>query len=288
MKSKRSEPGFTMKVLGCAERNGSLLCVGLDPDPAMLPKGFEPKRRDIQAFNREIIDATKDLVCAYKPNLAFYEVMGRKGWKALERTLAAIPGHVPVILDAKRGDIAHTAAMYARALFDGLGADAVTVNPLLGTDSLEPFLARSEKGVFVLCLTSNPGSRELQLKNRLHLQIARMCRAWAKQNSHVGLVVGATHPKELREVRALCPDQLLLVPGVGAQGGDLEWTLRAGSSHLGPQMIINASRSIIHASRGKDFAEAARREATKLREAILTCLRQISSSKRSTRSSATS
>lgn len=284
----KRETSFTMKILGCAERNSSLLCVGLDPDPAALPRGFDHRGRDLLAFNRAIIDATKDLVCAYKPNVAFYETLGRKGWKALERTRDAIPKHIPVIIDAKRGDIGHTAAMYARALFDHLGADAVTVNPLLGTDSLEPFLAHTSRGVFVLCLTSNPGSREFQLRNRLHLQIARACRGWAKTNSNVGLVVGATHPKELREIRTLCPDQLLLVPGIGAQGGDLAWVLRAGMSHLGPQMIINASRSVIHASRGKDFAEAARRAAEKIREEILTCLRQINSSKRSTRSSGTS
>jgi orotidine-5'-phosphate decarboxylase len=159
----------------------------------------------------------------------------------------------------------------------------VTVNPLLGTDSLEPFLERTGKGIFVLCLTSNEGAREFQLRHGLHLEIARRARIWQRANPDVGLVVGATHPSGLREIRSLCPDQLILVPGIGAQGGDLEATLRAGISHLGPRLILSVSRSIIHADRGGDFAAAARREASKLREEILTCMQLISSSSGSTR-----
>jgi orotidine-5'-phosphate decarboxylase len=279
---------FTDKLLASQESHESLLCIGLDPDPDRLPRGFEPRPRDIVRFNRAIIEATSDLVCAYKPNLAFYEALGKKGWKVLHKTIKAIPAGVPVILDAKRGDIGHTAAMYAKALFDELGGDAVTVNPLLGTDSLEPFLARRDRGVFVLCLTSNEGAQEFQIKNGLHLQIAARLRTWRRRNPNAGLVVGATHPAALAEIRALAPDALILVPGVGAQGGDLMETLRAGQSHIGPRLIINASRSVIHAGRGSDFAEAARVEAQRLRKEMLTCLRQIQSSKGSTRSSAKS
>ncbi|MBN1475187.1 orotidine-5'-phosphate decarboxylase [Candidatus Sumerlaeota bacterium] len=277
---------FTHRLLAAQELNGSLLCVGLDPDLTKLPEGFEPRPRDVLAFNRAIIEVTRDLVCAYKPNLAFYESLGRKGWKTLRRTIDLIPEQIPVILDAKRGDIGNTAALYAKALFEELDADAATVNPLMGTDSLEPFLEHPGRGVFVLCLTSNPGSREFQLSNSLHLQIAKAVREkWRRKNSNVGLVVGATHPKELRDIRAICPDQIILIPGVGAQGGALEETIRAGVSHVGPQMIINASRSIIHAGKGKDFAKAARAAAKSLRQEILTCLRQTKSSKRSTPSS---
>lgn len=259
---------FNDKLRACVAKNQSWICVGLDPDPKRLPAGFAATPAGILKFNRAIIQATSDLVCAYKPNLAFYEIMGDGGWKTLARTIRAIPSHIPVILDAKRGDIGNTAAMYARALFDELGGDAVTVNPLLGSDSLEPFFAHEGKGVFVLCLTSNRGAREFQIKNKLHLQIARRCRAWAKVNPNVGLVVGATHPRSLRELRALCPRQMFLVPGVGAQGGDMEKTVRAGTGARELQLIINASRSVIHAASDRRFAEAARREAQSLREAV--------------------
>ncbi|NUP90882.1 MAG: orotidine-5'-phosphate decarboxylase [Candidatus Sumerlaeia bacterium] len=273
-----TRPDFTHKWLAAVDRSRSLLCVGLDPHPDQMPRGFEHRGRDVAAFNRAVIEATSDLVCAYKANMAFYEILGRKGWKALERTIAAVPPHIPVIIDAKRGDIPSSAEMYARALFDGLGADAVTVSPFLGGDSVEPFLRHQGRGVFALCLTSNDGAREFQIKNRLHHQIARASRRWSRISHHLGLVVGATHPRELREIRALCPSQVFLVPGIGRQGGDLEAVIRAGIAHTGPQLIINASRSIIHASGAKDFAEAARAAAQHLRDRICACLNPPKSS----------
>jgi orotidine-5'-phosphate decarboxylase len=260
--------GFNDKVLACAERNSSWVCVGLDPAPDRMPSGFRPEPADVLRFNRAIIDATSDLVCAYKPNLAFYEWMGAEGWTALRETIRSVPAHVAVILDAKRGDIGNTAAMYAKALFEDLEGDAATVSPFLGTDSVEPFLRHREKGVIVLCLTSNPGARELQIKNNLHLQVAELSNAWACTNGNVGLVVGATQAAQLRAIRGICPDRLFLVPGIGAQGGDLAETVRAGAGRDRLRLIINAARSIIHADAGPEFAQAARRETQRLRDGI--------------------
>ncbi len=254
----KSSIGFTEKLLACAEKNNSWLCIGLDPDVERLPVGIERSAAGLAAFNRAIIEATSDLACAYKPNMAFYEAYGRAGWEALEATIAAIPRHIPIILDAKRGDIGSTAAMYARALFETLGADAATVNPLLGTDSLTPFLEHKDKAIFALCLTSNPGAAEFQVKNGLHLQVARMCAEWTKINRHVGLVAGATRAEALAEIRALAPDRVFLVPGVGAQGGALEETIRAGRAADATRLIINVSRAVIFASSDADFASAAR------------------------------
>jgi len=261
-------PSFTEKLLACVEQNSSWICVGLDPALERLPTGFRREPSEVVRFNRAIIEATSDLVCAYKPNLAFYECLGREGWDTLKRTIDLIPSGVPVILDAKRGDIGNTAAMYARAVFEELGGDAVTVSPFLGTDSLEPFLKYKNHGVIVLCLTSNPGARDLQIRNNLHLQIAELSNEWVKVNGNVALVVGATQSDQLRSIRSICPDRLLLVPGIGAQGGSLEETIRAGAGESGLRLIINAARSIIHAGSGPDFAEAARAEAQRLRDGI--------------------
>jgi len=261
--------GFNDKILACAARNRSWLCVGLDPQVEKLPAGLSRDARGVFEFAKAIIEATSDLVCANKPNLAFFEALGREGLEALERARALIPPEIPVILDAKRGDIGNTAACYARALFEWLRGDAATVSPYLGTDSVEPFLAFAGKGVIALCLTSNPGAAELQIKNNLHLQIAELCESrWAPRNPNVGLVVGATRPEPLRAIRAICPGRLFLVPGVGAQGGSLEETVAAGAARDSLRLIINASRSILYASAGADFAEAARREAEILRKAI--------------------
>ncbi len=259
---------FNDKVLACAERNSSWVCVGLDPAPERMPTGYRPEPSEVLRFNRAIIEATSDLVCAYKPNLAFYEWMGAEGWTALRETIRSVPSHVAVILDAKRGDIGNTAAMYAKALFEELGGDAATVSPFLGTDSVKPFLRYQEKGVILLCLTSNPGARELQIKNNLHIQVAELSNEWSQINSNVGLVVGATQAAQLRAIRAICPDRLFLVPGIGAQGGDLPETVRAGAGRDRLRLIVNAARSIIHADAGPGFAEAARREAQRLRDGI--------------------
>ena len=262
---------FIEKLLSVARSNNSLLCVGLDPDPELMPQGL-----GVLEFNRAIIEATSDIVCAYKPNLAFYEAMGIEGMKALEATRACIPESIPVIGDAKRGDIGATSRAYAKALFDGYGFDAITVSPYLGGDSLMPFLEYREKGVFVLCRTSNPGSADLQRLSisgtPLFEMVAERSRGW-NDYGNIGLVVGATYPDDLARVRRICPDMPILIPGVGAQGGDLAAAVTCGVDANGEKAIINSSRSIIYASSGADFAEAARRAAIELRDEINRLLR---------------
>ena len=235
----------------------SLLCVGLDPDVRHVPERFQSSPDPILAWNQAIIAGTREFAAAYKPNIAFYEAMGRRGYDLLSETLQAIPPEVPVILDAKRGDIGTSSDAYARAAYDIWGADAVTVAPYMGGDSLEPFFARPEKGVFVLCHTSNPGSKEfqrLQVNGRaLYEIVAEEATAW-NRNGNVGLVVGATYPEQLRTVRSIVPDMWMLVPGVGAQGGDLQASLSAGLTAHGDGVLISASRSLAQAP---DIAAAA-------------------------------
>ncbi|GAB4120382.1 MAG: orotidine-5'-phosphate decarboxylase [Roseiflexaceae bacterium] len=266
--------GFTEQLREACQRSQSLVCVGLDPDPRRIPAHLAQVgdvAATIYAFCAAIIEATSDLACAFKPNIAFFEAQGSDGMRAL-RKLMAIPRTVPFILDAKRGDIGSTAEAYATALFDDLGADAVTLSPYLGGDSLAPFLKRADRGCFVLCKTSNPGSADLQDLDLggqpLYMHVARLAQERWNSNRNVGLVVGATHPQALAQVRALCPDLPFLVPGIGAQGGELEQAVRAASDAHGELAIINASRSILYASAGEDFALAARNEAASLRDAI--------------------
>jgi len=260
---------FTDKLLNASRRNKSWLCIGLDPDPELMPD------IDVLEFNKAIIDATSDLVCAYKPNLAFYEALGRDGLAILENTIRHIPTDIPVIGDAKRGDIDNTARAYAKALFSILGFDAVTVNPYLGFDSLEPFIAYRDKGVFILCRTSNKGALDFQNLCTdglpLYEAVARKAREW-NVYANIGLVVGATYPEELKRVRSICPDMPLLIPGIGAQGGDLASAVRYGADTHGKNAIINVSRQILYASRGKEFAQAARTVAEKIRSQINDCL----------------
>jgi len=276
--------GFFRKLARAVARNDSLLCVGLDPDPARLPLGAD----GVAAFQRAIIEATADLVCAYKPNLAFYEALGEPGLEALRDTLAAVPSGVPVIGDAKRGDVAHTARAYAHAMFDHWGFDAVTVSPYLGADSLEPFLEREDRGVFLVCRTSNPGARDLQdlpvligggggQARPLFEVVAERAKEW-NTRGNLGLVVGATYPEELGRLREMCPEMTFLVPGVGAQGGDLEECLRRGLDADGGGLIINVSRQVLYASSGEDFASAARQAALAVRDEIRR-LRQVVSSR---------
>ncbi|MBI2100869.1 MAG: orotidine-5'-phosphate decarboxylase [Candidatus Vogelbacteria bacterium] len=263
---------------------GNFVCVGLDSEFDKIPEcvrvgGNGDELLDVEftvsKFNERIVDATHDLVCAYKPQSAFYEALGDEGWRALRETIAYIhevAPDVPVILDAKRNDIGNTSEQYARAVFDWLEVDAVTVNPYLGGEALQPFLARAEKGVIVLCRTSNPGAGELQDLAVLDMPLyqyvaARVAGGWNK-NGNCALVVGATYPDELREVRGLVGDMPILIPGIGAQGGDVEKTVAAGKDSRGQGMIINSSRGIIFASKGADFAEAARRETEKLHDLI--------------------
>jgi orotidine-5'-phosphate decarboxylase len=255
----------------------TLVCVGLDPELERVPA---VARRDtieetLVAFNAAIVAATADLVCAYKPNSAFYEAHGPEGLAALRRTIGLIheqaPG-VPVVLDAKRGDMANTSRAYARALFDVYGADAVTVQPYQGQEALAPFLDRADHGVFVLCRTSNVGAGELQdvavRGEPLYVWLARRVAERWNARGNCGLVVGATWPEELRAVRAAVADLPILLPGIGAQGGDLAASVRAGVDARGCGLLVSASRSVLYASDGVDFAAAARREALRLCEAI--------------------
>lgn len=275
---------FAARTRAAAERNDSLLCVGLDPDVRRFPPALQARFADDPAgalaeFNRVIIESTADLVCAYKPNLGFYLAYGLAGVEALARTRAAIPAEIPAILDAKVNDIGHTAAAYATAYLDQFGFDAVTVNPYLGADSLRPFLERQGKGILILCRTSNPSAGELQDvtvnaadgPGPLYEAVARQIAAWTDQFAAagaLGAVTGATYPRQLAAVRAILPDAPLLIPGIGEQGGELEATVRAGVDASGRGAIINASRSITYAAAGDDFAAAARAAARTMRDAL--------------------
>jgi orotidine-5'-phosphate decarboxylase len=256
---------FTAKLLNASRKNQSWLCIGLDPDPELMP-GV-----GVLQFNKAIIEATCDLVCAYKPNLAFYEALGAEGLTILEKTVKYVPGDIPVIGDAKRGDIGNTARAYARALFSVLGFDAATVNPYLGFDSIEPFINYQDKGVFILCRTSNPGASDFQsLRTNglpLYEAVAQKAKEW-NIYGNIGLVVGATYPEELKRVRSICPEMPLLIPGIGTQGGDLASAVGYGVDTRGEKAIINVSRQILYASTEKDFAQAARNVAEKIRKQI--------------------
>jgi len=261
---------FIEKLINAAKKNKSLLCVGLDPDPELMPS-----KVGVLKFNKAIINATADLVCAYKLNLGFYEALGDEGFDALKQTVKYIPDDIPAIGDAKRGDIGNTAKAYAKAIFDNLGFDAATVNPYLGFDSIEPFIQYRDKGVFILCRTSNAGALDFQA---LHLKVqskyyplfeivALKASQW-NTYGNIGLVVGATYPEELRLIRQNHPDMPLLIPGIGAQKGDLASAVHYGVDAQGQKAIINSSRQIIYASREKDFAQTARGVASSLRDQI--------------------
>lgn len=254
-------------------RNHSLVCVGLDPEPAKFPAEFHGKPDAVFEFCRAIIDATADLACAYKPQIAHFAAM--RAEDTLERLIAHIhakhPG-IPVILDSKRGDIGSTAQHYVSEAFDRFGADAVTINPYMGRDSAQPFLDRADKGVILLCHTSNPGAADLQDLDvggkPLYQHVAQIiARDW-NTHGNCALVTGATWPEQLAEVRALVGDMPLLVPGIGAQGGDVEAVLRHGRSASGTGLMINSSRAILYASKGEDFAQAARAATQELRDTI--------------------
>ncbi len=253
------------------------LCVGLDTDFEKIPEHLQSSgpHEGIFAFNTAIVDATKDIASSYKPNSAFYEAYGDQGFAALQATIAYInevAPEVPVILDAKRADIGNTNNGYIVSAFDYLGADAITVQPYLGAEALAPFLERADKGIIVLCRTSNPGAGELQDIDAggepLYMHIARLVSESWNRNRNCGLVVGATYPDEMRTIRAAADDLPFLIPGIGAQGGDLEKTVAAGKDSRGRGMIISASRSITFASSGADFADVARTKAQELHDAI--------------------
>ena len=261
---------FFDKLNEAVKKNRSLVCVGLDTSPELIPSGMS-----VLDFNKAIINATADLVCAYKPNLAFYEAQGEKGVETLHNTIKYIPKNIPVIGDAKRGDIGNTAAAYAKSMFEYFRFDAVTVSPFLGFDSIEPFLNYKEKGVIIICRTSNKGAADFQSlmcqyegKNRPLYEIVALKASQWNTNHNIGLVVGATYPEELKNIRQAHPDMPILIPGVGAQGGDLELAVRYGIDTNNQGIIINSSRGIIYASKGADFAGAARRATQTLRDNI--------------------
>jgi orotidine-5'-phosphate decarboxylase len=254
--------------------NNSLLCVGLDPDPARFPPQLQGRPDAMFEFCRDIIDATADLVCCFKPQIAYFAA--RRAEAQLERLIAHIHERhsgLPVILDAKRGDIGSTAELYAAEAFERYGADAVTVNPYLGRDSVEPFLEYADRGVILLCRTSNPGGSDLQFLNvgeseLLYQRVARLVADEWNSSGQCALVVGATFPEEIRAVRAIVGDMPLLVPGIGAQGGDIEATVKAGRTATGAGLMINSSRAILYAGKGEDYAAAARQMALQTRDEI--------------------
>lgn len=269
---------FNSRLAEVQSRQRSVLCVGLDPDPDRLPRHLleEHALADaVIAFNTAVIDRTMAAACAYKVNLAFYEALGADGWRVLEATLAAIPHDRITIADGKRGDIGNSARFYARAAFEQLGFDACTVSGYMGRDSVAPFLEFGGTGVFLLVRTSNPGARDIQEitcgKEPLYLEVARTARIWDDNlPGTIGYVVGATDTEALRKVRQACPEQPLLIPGVGAQGGDAHAVMQIAENGSGP-VIINSSRSIIYSSSDRDFAvkagEAAETLRTRLQEA---------------------
>jgi orotidine-5'-phosphate decarboxylase len=269
--------GFVEKIQAAAAQNRSWLCIGLDADLEKIPSHLVDQFGDgaILDFNKAIIEQTKDLVCAYKPNSAFYEALGPSGLEMLLATRQEIPANIPMILDVKRGDIGNTAKKYAHASFEIYGADAVTLSPYMGWDSVEPFYEYDEKGLFLLCRTSNPGAQDIQdlmvEDGPLYQEIAIQIERWGADSPtrRIGAVVGATYPDELGIVRKIMgEDALILIPGVGSQAGDLEAAFSRGANSNGEGAIINAARSVIYASGGPDFAEAARMEAIQLRESL--------------------
>jgi orotidine-5'-phosphate decarboxylase len=264
---------WRQKLLDVTSQNNSLLCVGLDTDVGKIPKFLRESSKDpLFDFNKAIIDATKDLVCAYKLNMAFYEVMGKKGIEALEKTIRYIPDNIVIILDGKRNDISNTAQKYAQALFDTLNADAVTINPYLGKDSITPFLDYKDKCSFILCRTSNPSAGDFQdltvSSTPLYQIVAQKIREWNTSNN-CGAVVGATFPEELKTVRTILGEHIpILIPGVGKQGGDIEKTVRNGTNSMKEMALINSSREIIFAGEQQDFAEQSGKKAESIRNEI--------------------
>jgi len=253
------------------EKNKSMLCVGLDIDRKKIPPAYATNIKAMYDFATRIIDATSDIVCAYKPNLAFYLELGPDGLSLLEKIVRKIPDDVRVIIDGKMGDIGNTAAHYASAVFERYRADWVTLNPYMGYDCIRPFLEYKGKGAFILCLTSNPGSREFQfmhvVNKPIYMYVAEKVSYWDKEQN-LGLVVGATHPDQLAEIRAAAGDCPILIPGVGAQGGDLEKAVKAGTYDFKKTALINVSRSILYASEGEDFDKVARTEVERLNSII--------------------
>ena len=274
---------FSQKLQQAARTNDSYLCVGLDPVSEQIPSHLGRGPHAMVAFNKAIIRATQDIACAYKPNLGFYMLYGHDGIRALEETRRAIPDHIPVILDAKVGDIDSTTEAYARGYFDEMRFDAVTAHPYMGKDGLAPLLKRENRCVLVLAKTSNPGSGDLQdlilsvddSGGTVYERVAASVVEWQQEYGTCGVVVGATYPDELKRIRAICPDVPLLIPGVGQQEGDLEATVKAAFSTGSGPVAINASRSIIFAGEGLDYIEAVRAAAVDHRDRINRAARDV-------------
>jgi len=264
---------FTERLRHVIKEQNSLLCIGLDPDMSRLPKIFSSKKDPLYSFCQEIIEATEHFAAAYKLNFAFFEAEGLDGWRSLEKLAAEMPDNVISIADAKRADIGNSSQKYAEAILQNLDFDCVTVNPYMGRDSVAPFLQWSEKGVFALCVTSNPGSKDFQrlpLENGepLYEKIIDNFHEW-NENKNLGLVVGATHTEELASVRKFAQELPFLIPGVGAQGGSLQGAVQNSVDAVGGFSLINASRSIIYKSSGSDFAQAAGEEARALHQQMI-------------------
>jgi orotidine-5'-phosphate decarboxylase len=267
---------FIEMLQGAQRRNGSMLCVGLDPEPTRFPAQLKGDAGKIYDFCARIVDATADLVIAFKPQIAYFAAHRAEGQleQLMEHMRRNAP-HVPVILDAKRGDIGSTAEQYAKEAFERYGADAVTLSPFMGFDSIQPYLKYQGKGAFLLCRTSNPGGDDLQNQKlasidgqpRLYEHVARMAQGPWNVNGQLGLVVGATYPAEIEGVRKVAPNVPLLIPGVGAQGGDAIATVKAGWREDAP-IVVSSSRAILYASSAEGFAEAARQEARKTRDLL--------------------
>lgn len=270
---------FKTKLENITRKNNSLVCVGLDSDFAKIPESVKETEGEVDdiifAFNKAIIDATDDLVCAYKPNSAFYEAQGIDGISALKKTVHYLQDTYPeiiIILDAKRADIGNTNEGYVKFAYDFLGVDAVTLHPYLGKEALKPFLDRGDKGAIILCRTSNPGAGEIQdlnvgSKPIYQLIAEKIAKDW-NSNGNCGLVVGATYPSELEIVRHIVGDMPILIPGIGVQGGDVEKTIRAGKDDQGLNAIINSSRAVIFASDKSDFSQKARHQTELLKDQI--------------------
>ena len=262
---------FTEKWKQAIRRNNSLVCVGLDTDPTQLPASVRAKADPVLYFNQQIVDTTCDLVCCYKPNFAFYSALGADGFATLKRTLDHIPEDIPVLIDAKVGDMGNTAEQYARAFYEVLDCDALTVTPYLGHDCVSPFTAYQDRTTFLVCLTSNPGADDFQ-KNHLgdqplYERVIAKAHEWNAANN-IGLVAGATQSEHLARFRSLAPDIPLLIPGIGAQGGDIAAAVKNGCDAHGAGILINSSRGILYASQDSDFAAAARQATLTLRDAI--------------------
>lgn len=260
------------KIIG---KNNSLLCIGLDTDIKKIPQHLLAQEDPIFTFNKAIIDSTFDLVCAYKPNMAFYEAMGIDGLKSLKKTIKYLADkypQIPTICDGKRGDIGSTSEKYAKSTFEYYGFDSITVNPYLGTDGIEPFLKYSDKGIIILCRTSNPGSVDFQDLNvkgkKLYQKVAEKIIQWDKSYHNCLMVIGATWPEELKQIRKMTSGMFFLVPGIGAQGGDTQKIMEYGLNNKKSGLIINVSRAIIYASKEKDFEKTVREKALEFNRKI--------------------